>query len=50
MDKLKIIEKKKLKENILILKIQHSFKSKAHNPFTEEVNNTKLIANDDTRM
>lgn len=50
MAKLKENYKEFLKDNILILKPQHRFKSEVHNAFIKEVNKTALSANDDKRI
>ena len=42
--------KKFIKNNKLILKTQQRFRSEKHNVFTEEINKTALISNDDKRI
>ena len=39
-----------LLSNEIILKSQQRFKSKAHNVYTEEINNITLSSNDDKRL
>ena len=42
--------KNSYKNNKIILKTQHIFRSDEHNVFTEEINKTALGSNDDKRM
>ena len=42
--------KNSYKNNKIILKTQHIFRSEEHNVFTEEINKTALGSNDDKRM
>ena len=44
------IYKNYLLNNKVILKLQQSFKSEAHNVYTEEVNKIALSSNDDERL
>ena len=46
----KRIVKNSKKNNNLILKVQHRFKSERHNVFTEEIKKITLSSNDDKRM
>ena len=39
-----------IKSNKLVLKTQQRFKSERHNVFSEEINRTALISNDDKRI
>ena len=45
-----MIIKKGLLSNVIILKSQKRFKSKAHNVYTKEINKTELSSNDDKRL
>ena len=42
--------KNSYKNNKIILKTKHIFRSEEHNVFTEEINKTALGSNDDKRM
>ena len=50
VDSIKENQKEFIENNTLILKTQQRFTSKRDNVFTEEINKTALISNDDKRM